>query len=176
MTNSRIKKGFTLIELLVVIAIIGVLASVVLASLNTARRKSRDARRVSDIKQIQMALELYFDGDGDGEYPDASASLAPKYIATVATDPSTNAAYPYTNLSLDGSGNRVACAVASGTCTFYHLGALLEGDADSGPLKGDRDLNAVVDGGPDGGTASAACAEDSTAFAAGTDKCFDVTP
>ena len=53
------KKGFTLIELLVVIAIIGILASVVLASLNSARKKSRDARRVADIKQIQLALELY---------------------------------------------------------------------------------------------------------------------
>lgn len=56
------KKGFTLIELLVVIAIIGILASVVLASLNSARRKSRDARRLSDIKQIQIALEMSFDG------------------------------------------------------------------------------------------------------------------
>ena len=55
------KKGFTLIELLVVIAIIGVLASVVLASVNTARGKARDARRVADFNQIRLALELYYD-------------------------------------------------------------------------------------------------------------------
>ena len=61
MFKFRKNQGFTLIELLVVIAIIGVLASVVLASLNTARKKSRDARRIADIKQIQLALELYFD-------------------------------------------------------------------------------------------------------------------
>ena len=54
------KKGFTLIELLVVIAIIGLLSTLAVVALNNARQKSRDARRVSDIKQIQTALELYF--------------------------------------------------------------------------------------------------------------------
>lgn len=53
--------GFTLIELLVVISIIGLLASVVLASLNTARAKARDARRLADIKQIQNALAFYYE-------------------------------------------------------------------------------------------------------------------
>jgi len=58
------KKGFTLIELLVVVSIISLLASVVLASLNTARAKARDARRLQDLKQIQLALELYKDKCG----------------------------------------------------------------------------------------------------------------
>ncbi len=60
-------KGFTLIELLVVISIISLLSSVVLSSLNTARQKSRDARRMSDLRQIQTAVELYF--DVNGRYP-----------------------------------------------------------------------------------------------------------
>lgn len=60
-------EGFTLIELLVVIAIIGVLASVVLASVNTARAKSRDARRKADLNQLRLALELYY--DTNGAYP-----------------------------------------------------------------------------------------------------------
>ncbi len=53
-------KGFTLIELLIVIAIIGLLSSIVLSSLNTARIKSRDARRIQDLTQIRTALELHF--------------------------------------------------------------------------------------------------------------------
>ena len=59
MTKKQ-KKGFTLIELLVVIAIIGLLATLSVVALNNARSRARDSRRVSDIKQIQTALELYF--------------------------------------------------------------------------------------------------------------------
>ena len=69
MRLSRIsQKGFTLIELLVVIAIIGLLSRIVLVSLNSARIKARDARRLSDMRQIQLALELYY--DNNGSYPD----------------------------------------------------------------------------------------------------------
>ena len=54
------KKGFTLIELLVVIAIIGLLSTLAIVALGGARSKARDARRLSDIKQIQTALDLYY--------------------------------------------------------------------------------------------------------------------
>lgn len=54
------QKGFTLIELLVVIAIIGVLSSVVLASLSSARASARDAQRRSDIQAVYKALQLYW--------------------------------------------------------------------------------------------------------------------
>lgn len=56
----RNKKGFTLIELLVVIAIIGLLSTLAVVALQNARQKSRDAKRVGDIKQIQTALDLYY--------------------------------------------------------------------------------------------------------------------
>ncbi len=56
---NSVPRGFTLIELLVVIAIIGVLASIVLVSLNGARSKARDTRRQVDVMNIAKALELY---------------------------------------------------------------------------------------------------------------------
>lgn len=59
--------GFTLIELLVVIAIIGMLSSVVLASLNSARGKARDSRRKADLKQLMIAIEMFY--DTTGSYP-----------------------------------------------------------------------------------------------------------
>jgi prepilin-type N-terminal cleavage/methylation domain-containing protein len=68
--NSQ-KKAFTLIELLVVVAIIGILGSLAAISLQSARSRARDAKRVSDIKQIQIALELYY--NDYNEYP---ASIA----------------------------------------------------------------------------------------------------
>jgi type II secretion system protein G len=112
----RKNKGFTLIELLVVIAIIGILSSVVLASLNSARTKSRDAKRVSDIKQLQLALELYF--DDNGSYPavtdlDSSTLVADGFISAIPHDPvGTAVDYNY--------------AYYPATPTNYHMGATLE--------------------------------------------------
>lgn len=73
MRNFKESKGFTLIELLVVIAIIGLLATLAVVALNNARTKSRDAKRVSDVRQIATAMELYF-VDQNG-YP-AGAGIA----------------------------------------------------------------------------------------------------
>jgi prepilin-type N-terminal cleavage/methylation domain-containing protein len=106
------KKGFTLIELLVVIAIIGILSSVVLASLNSARKKSRDARRVSDIKQIQLALELYY--DANNRYPAAiSAATLGSYISVIPTDPSGTSAAPVAyGFGVDTNGTTYALRAA----------------------------------------------------------------
>lgn len=92
-------RGFTLIELLVVVAIIGLLSSVILASLNGARLKGRDARRLSDIKQMQVALELYYDDNGNKYPPSTGAGskvaniigLTPKYISVLPHDPNKTA-------------------------------------------------------------------------------------
>lgn len=68
------KKGFTLLELLVVIAIIAILASVGLGSYTRSQRKARDARRRSDLKQIQNALEQYY--SINGSYPNSEDAVA----------------------------------------------------------------------------------------------------
>lgn len=98
MKRLRLQKGFTLIELLVVIAIIGVLASIVLTSLNSARAKSRDVRRITDLKQIEKALWLYYDSN-NSTFPicaDAflenqtnclATALVPTYMAKMPIDP-----------------------------------------------------------------------------------------
>lgn len=109
---SKGQRGFTLIELLVVIAIIGILSSVVLASLNTARQKSRDARRISDIKQLQLACELYY--DNNGQYPDGLTDanlVTPGYIAQIPKDPQTGNSYQY---------------AYNGDRSNYHVGVTLE--------------------------------------------------
>ena len=117
-------KGFTLIELLVVIAIIGILSSVVLASMNSARKKARDARRQSDLKSLQLALEGYY--DSNTHYPQqiaqgtVQAGLAGVasggFIAVLPDDPDTSKDYYYIS---DAAG------------TKYCLGAALEANSTS---------------------------------------------
>jgi len=69
MKTNILKRGFTLIELLVVIAIIGILASVVLASLNSARDKGSDAAIKSSINNTRAQAEIYYDDNGNSYDP-----------------------------------------------------------------------------------------------------------
>lgn len=71
--SSTGKRGFTLLELLIVVAIIGLLASFAAFALGNTRKRSRDAKRISDFGQIRKALELAFN-QGDG-YPDESTPV-----------------------------------------------------------------------------------------------------
>jgi len=97
MTNSKIQ-GFTLIELLVIIAIVGVLSSIVLASLRDAQQSARNAVRVESTNQIAIAIELYKldnddvpPGDDGVEYINGShdwiPGLVPRYMPVVPSDP-----------------------------------------------------------------------------------------
>ena len=67
------KQGFTLIELLVVISIIGLLSSVVFASLNTTRIKARDAKRKADLHSLETAIQLYY--EDKGTFPDTANTI-----------------------------------------------------------------------------------------------------
>lgn len=69
-------KGFTLIELLIVIAILGLISSIVIASANTSRTKTRDAKRIEDMKNIRTALEMYY--DKYNYYPTKHSSIGPE--------------------------------------------------------------------------------------------------
>lgn len=121
------KKGFTLIELLVVIAIIGLLSTLAVVALGSARQKARDSKRLSDLKQVQTALELYY--TDNNAYPTATAvtlgsgsyaclgtggwgvsGCSSAYMGLVPADPQTSKSYSYT-----------------GTTSTYTITATLEG-------------------------------------------------
>lgn len=126
-------KGFTLIELLIVIAIIGILSSTAIVSTNMARKKARDARRLTDIQQIANAMEIYLDSN-DRKYPDSLEALVPNYIAVLPKDPLTQAGYFY-------CANGTAGGVNDGTT--FHLAAAME---EFNPTFFDKDADLEVDG------------------------------
>ena len=83
MMKQTLKRGFTLIELLVVIAIIGILASVVLASLNSARDKGADAAIKSNLNNIRAQAEIVYD-DAGGDYSTVCANSNVSQAITAA--------------------------------------------------------------------------------------------
>ncbi len=127
--------GFTLIELLVVISIIGLLSTFAIISLDNARKKARDGKRAADIKQLQTALDLYFN-DND-QYPSSAdvifpgiltVALTPTYISKIPADPNTSGTpYHYYTASQNpaafyairiGFETKTACYVCGGAiCT-----------------------------------------------------------
>jgi len=115
-------KGFTLIELLVVVAIIGLLSSIVLASLNSARLKARDVKRLASFRQIQIALEMYYETNGiypilqaytnisggDQNWLTGFATAMRPYLISLSND-ATASGYLYSSTN---SGQKYGLAVA----------------------------------------------------------------
>lgn len=120
MKNSR---GFTLIELLVVVAIIGLLASIVVASLSSVQARGRDARRMADVDAIRKALTLY--SSDAGTFPIAAATttlaatssvgsalIAAGSISSIPTDPN-GSQYNYVSYSSGSNYNINFCLETS---------------------------------------------------------------
>ena len=189
-----------MIELLVVIAIIGILASIILASLSTAQAKGRDARRISDIKQIQLALELYYDACGNypvniygtvqnycGSVSSGVGLVASGYISVVPTDPkdqsictdgTQSSCYPY--VAIYSGSNGPSCTNGA---ISYHLGSTLEtaNSVLSQDVDAAKNILACNNFGPDfsglaKGAVGTQCAGAAGTPYPGTETCYDVTP
>lgn len=118
------RQGFSLMELLVVIAIVATLITVAAVSYTTINKRSRDAKRKSDVEQLRSALEMYrtengsYPNVGSGNFMDASnvsAALVSTYIASIPSDPKSSQTYRYQ-----------ATGYVNGSYYGYCLSALLE--------------------------------------------------
>lgn len=136
MKKTNLSSGFTLIELLVVVGIIMILVLVGLLNFQNAQKLGRDARRKTDIKQVQTSLEIYRADNGryvvgSGAISSSLSVLRPNFITNFPTDPTTGRVYYYSS--------------ASGTS--YTLCSILENENDT-----ERNASAC------GGAAASNCA------------------
>lgn len=124
--SKSFSKGFTLIELLVVIAIIGILSSVVLASLNTARGKGADAAVKANVNNIRAQAELVY--DNNSSY--AGVCTDPNVVKGVSAAASASGA-TWTSTAQNVAG--LTCTSAAGT---WMVSAPLKSNNLGGPTTG----------------------------------------
>ena len=111
--------GFTIAEVVVVIGIIGVLSAIVYTSLSGQQSSARDKQRVSDLSNISLALEQYF--NTNGQYPATLDALVPSYLPATPTPPTTpgTSGYGYYYFPL-------ASSITPSACVNYQLWTTFE--------------------------------------------------
>jgi prepilin-type N-terminal cleavage/methylation domain-containing protein len=140
--NNKRSEGFTLVELLVVIAIIGLLSTLSLVALNSARQKARDALRTADIKQMQTALELYYSDNssypiagtqpGNGKFfiTGALATGTANYMGLIPSNPT-----PLTDGACSNTASHEFIYTQDNGGASYHISYCLAGGS-GGIIKG----------------------------------------
>jgi type II secretion system protein G len=147
-------RGFTLIELLVVIAIIGLLTGIVMTSLTGSKAKARDVKRISDIGNIQLALELYF--DRCKQYPafvKGSSAISGSKKVTLSTNFNNNCPVATPAITLGSYISQIPTSPSPGSYSYYvnseanptdyvlsvtleNYNEILKDDLDSAPITG----------------------------------------
>ncbi|KKR03253.1 MAG: hypothetical protein UU25_C0001G0014 [Microgenomates group bacterium GW2011_GWB1_40_9] len=103
------RPAFSLIELLVVIALIGILVAIATVSYSTIQKKSRDSRRVSELKSIQQAMEQYY-ANTQSSYPGSCSGLSITYLPNdMPSDPQTGTRYDDAAISSCSSTSYCFC-------------------------------------------------------------------
>lgn len=172
MINFQRKKGFTVFEIMVAASIGVLLTTIVLISLTNAKQQSRDGKRVSDIKHLQLALEQFY--DACGQYPPtitnlnynggcAGSTKFGSFLSEVLRDPINDATYYYRYYA-------EASASAASECYIYHIGAQLENTGHRVLVEQDAEIS-------DSTTISSGIAcTGTTASFNGTDPVYDNVP
>lgn len=143
---NKYNKAFTFVELMVTISIIVILSGIVMSNVGSARSKSRDAKRISDLGQIQMAIQLFMERctylplpNSSGELDTSISNGCPTgttlgtYLTQIPVDPKTGNKYTYRAYQAYGGSS-------PHYITDYHLVATLENN--NNVLKDDADYNA----------------------------------